>query len=161
MTINYALENLLCDVTGLTSTARRLFIKNLNHISLAANQVLLPVYGFIYVDTKKCWFFFSFLFSFSFSFFFSSFIFLFFSFFFYFPSFLFIPFLSLIFFPFLFFIFFFSFLPFLFFPLLSFPFLSEGRFRFEKLTNEEKYVLFNRLFCKSLARFHILCLNAE
>jgi len=54
MTINYALENLLCDVTGLTSTARRLFIKNLNHISLAANQVLLPVYGFIYVDTKKC-----------------------------------------------------------------------------------------------------------
>jgi len=41
MTINYALENLLFDATALTSTVRRWFVKNLNHISLAANQVLL------------------------------------------------------------------------------------------------------------------------
>jgi membrane-associated PAP2 superfamily phosphatase len=52
MTINYALENLLFDVTGLTSTARQWFIKNLNHVLLAANQVLLHAYGFIYADTK-------------------------------------------------------------------------------------------------------------
>jgi len=62
LTINYALENLLCDVTGLISTAGGLFIKNPNHISLAANQVLLPAYGFIYANTiKKCFFPFSFL----------------------------------------------------------------------------------------------------
>jgi len=53
MTINYALENLLCDVTGLTSTARWLFVKSLVHISLAANQVLLSAYGFIYEDKIK------------------------------------------------------------------------------------------------------------
>jgi hypothetical protein len=53
MTFNYALGNLLCGFTGLTTAVRRMSIKNLNHISLAANQVLLPAYGFIYVDKIK------------------------------------------------------------------------------------------------------------
>jgi len=40
-------------------------------------------------------------------------------------------------------------------------FLSEGRFWFEKLPKEDKYVLVNKLSCKSLATFRVLCLNTE
>jgi len=68
MTINYALENLLFEVTGLNSTARRLFVKYLINISLAANQVLLPAYGFIYEHKIKICLDFSFSFFCAFSF---------------------------------------------------------------------------------------------
>ena len=60
--INYALENLLCDVTVLPSTARRLFIKDLKRVSLETNQILLPLNNFIYADTVEKYVDFSLLF---------------------------------------------------------------------------------------------------